>query len=231
MAKYNLLLIDADNTLLDFDRAEHSAFMLTMAMFGQKADENLYSLYSKINDDCWKSFERGEITRACLLVKRFEEFFAKAGMPTLEPADVNSTYLFNLSFFNYTMPFAEELLKQLHGNIPVVIASNGVTATQHRRMGTSVLYKYISDIVVSEETGTQKPDPAFFAYTFEKLGVKDLSKVLMVGDSLTADIKGGALAGIDTCWYNPNKLPLKGDYKPTYEIFSLLELPEIATGK
>ena len=46
----------------------------------------------------------------------------------------------------------------------------------------------------------------------------------MVGDSLTSDIQGGANAGLDTCWFNPNHTENPGKVIPTYEIASLEEL-------
>ena len=56
------------------------------------------------------------------------------------------------------------------------------------------------------------------------LGVENREHVLMVGDSLTSDIQGGANAGLDTCWFNPNHTENPGKVIPTYEIASLEEL-------
>jgi putative hydrolase of the HAD superfamily len=80
---------------------------------------------------------------------------------------------------------------------------------------------------VSEDLGISKPDPRIFEHTLE--GIKDVAKneILMIGDSLRSDIKGGMNYGIDTCWYNPNKLVNNTDVEPSYEIDSLLELIEI----
>ena len=49
----------------------------------------------------------------------------------------------------------------------------------------------------------------------------------MVGDSLTSDIQGGINFGVDTCWYNPNKIENKTEIKPTYEISNLMALKDI----
>ena len=51
--------------------------------------------------------------------------------------------------------------------------------------------------------------------------------VLIVGDSLTSDIKGGSLYGIDTCWFNPGQQPRDPDLEIRYEIAELAELLEI----
>ena len=50
---------------------------------------------------------------------------------------------------------------------------------------------------------------------------------MIVGDSLTSDIQGGINFGIDTCWYNPNKIENKAEITPTYEIYNLNELKDI----
>lgn len=49
----------------------------------------------------------------------------------------------------------------------------------------------------------------------------------MVGDSLTSYIQGGINFGIDTCWYNPNKIINKTSIKPTYEISNFDELKSL----
>ncbi len=55
----------------------------------------------------------------------------------------------------------------------------------------------------------------------------DRNTVLMIGDSLTSDIRGGSDYGIDTCWFNPNSLPRPADLPITYEIHALPELLSI----
>ncbi|TKJ00066.1 noncanonical pyrimidine nucleotidase, YjjG family, partial [Bacillus cereus] len=55
----------------------------------------------------------------------------------------------------------------------------------------------------------------------------DKSSVLMVGDSLTSDMKGGEDYSIDTCWYNPSLKENGTDVNPTYEVESLLQILEI----
>ena len=53
---------------------------------------------------------------------------------------------------------------------------------------------------------------------------KDLSKILLVGDSLSSDIKGANNAGIAACWYNPGQALCNEEVKLDYEIRSLKEV-------
>ena len=47
---------------------------------------------------------------------------------------------------------------------------------------------------------------------------------MIVGDSLTSDIRGGVNAGIFTCWYNPAALPAGKGIRPDVEIRDLREI-------
>ena len=75
--------------------------------------------------------------------------------------------------------------------------------------------------------GYNKPDINYFNYIFEKTQIKDPKKILIIGDSLTADIQGGNLAGLETCWYNPQGKADEKDIKKDYIIDNLLDLEKI----
>ena len=46
----------------------------------------------------------------------------------------------------------------------------------------------------------------------------------MIGDSLSADMAGGIAFGLDTCWYNPQRLARPAEMPITHEIHTLSEL-------
>ncbi|HFC9356132.1 TPA: HAD hydrolase-like protein, partial [Enterococcus hirae] len=77
---------------------------------------------------------------------------------------------------------------------------------------------------VSEDVGAQKPMKEFFDHVFSQIPQFEKEKTVIIGDSLTSDIKGGNLAGIDTIWFNKNRLPEIPEIVPTYRIDSLAEL-------
>jgi len=72
-----------------------------------------------------------------------------------------------------------------------------------------------------------KPSLAFFQACFEKIPDFNPSTALMVGDSLTSDIRGGLNAGIRTCWFNPYDKPPRADIMPDYMVRTLSELPDL----
>lgn len=109
----------------------------------------------------------------------------------------------------------------------LAIITNGIKDVQLSRIQGSPLCNTFEQIIISEEAGSQKPEPGIFDYAFAKLGITDKSKVLIVGDSLTSDIQGGKNYGIDTCWFNPLEKANEAGIKPTYEIRDLSELLRI----
>ena len=85
-------------------------------------------------------------------------------------------------------------------------------------------------VFLSEKLGFEKPDIRFFEKVFGTIGADDLSKVIIVGDSLTSDIQGGMNAGIKTCWYNPGGEPIPNDYRVDHSISNLHGLLELLSG-
>ncbi|QAA32580.1 YjjG family noncanonical pyrimidine nucleotidase [Clostridium manihotivorum] len=225
--KYEIIIFDADETLFDFKKSERDAFKNAMLEFDIEYEENHHlKIYSEINSGIWKEFENGIITQEKLKVERFkrladrlnisfdEHLFAKAYMKHL----ANASFLYDDSI---------ELIESLYKDYRLTIVTNGLKDVQNKRIKKSVIAKYFEDVVISEEVKVAKPDPKIFEIALNNLKHTDKSKVLMVGDSLTSDIKGGINSGIDTCWYNPNKVVNSTDIRPTYEITKLSQLREI----
>ena len=77
---------------------------------------------------------------------------------------------------------------------------------------------------ISEEIGHNKPSIEFFKVVKENIEGFDFKTTLIIGDSLTSDVKLGINNNIDTCWFNFNFKENNSDIKPTYQINSLLEL-------
>ena len=125
------------------------------------------------------------------------------------------------------MDGAEELLKNLYGKYRLYIVSNGLTAVQTRRIQGTGIDKYMEKIFLSQEVGTVKPNKEFFDYCFEHAPELKKEETVIVGDSLTSDIKGGKNAGIKTIWFNPDKDTAPAELTPDYEFYALNELTDI----
>lgn len=220
-------MFDADNTLFDFDKAEYHAFGKALRVNGFELDyEYAYKLYHGINKSLWEEFEKGEVTKAVLTIRRFEKTFEKLGIKC-EPESFNQLYMKLLGDGNFLYAGAEDICRKLCARCRLFIITNGVGTTQRRRFDASPIKPYFEDIFISEEIGFQKPDKRYFDSVFKKIPEINPSSALVVGDSLTSDIKGANNAGLDSCWYNPKKLPAYTDMSYTYMITDLKELEAI----
>lgn len=223
--KYNILLFDADNTILDFDKAEEQALKRAFAESGLHFDDDALTVYRRNNMRQWRLFEQGVIReKSEVLSSRFVETFNELGLTadSAVTADLYEQYLHEGFFVIYN---AEQVLQGLQKlGCRLYLVSNGVLSIQNSRMKGSGMDKYFLKRFVSEEVGFPKPRKEYFDYCFANIADFDASKTLIIGDSLTSDVQGGVNAGIDTCWYNPkHEINVLG-IKPTYEIDDLQNL-------
>lgn len=224
MVKY--ILLDIDDTLLDFKKAEAIAIRKTFSTMGIAVDDALIARYSEINMAQWERLERGELTREQVLVTRFDILFEEMGM-NIPSEMAQATYEYLLGIGHYFIDGAEELLEALYGKYKLYIVSNGTANVQDRRLKSAGIGKYFEKIFISERVGHNKPSKEFFDTALSQIEGFDRNSAVLVGDSLTSDILGGINAGIKTCWFNPRGKQPRPDIVPDYEIKSLSELPEL----
>lgn len=226
---YRFLVFDADGTLFDFERTEVAALARTLAPAGVQLDDTGLALYRAISVELWRDLERGETTPARLRVDRFARLAARGGFAFDVPR-VAERYVAELALGVDLLPQAEETLAALAAKTSMVLATNGLAEVQRSRFGRSPIRRHFVDVVISEEIGLAKPDPAFFEVALARLGDPPREEVLVVGDSLSADIAGAAAAGLDACWFNPRGLRLAGQPPPRFEIRELRGLLPIVGG-
>ncbi|MBQ9801655.1 MAG: YjjG family noncanonical pyrimidine nucleotidase [Clostridia bacterium] len=223
MPRYTTVLFDADNTLFDFSKAERNALLLTLKSFDIPPSDALVADYSRINDEMWKRLERGELTKEALRVQRFLIFCQTHGLRA-DAARMAVTYTDFLSEQTCLIDGAEEVCAALARQLRLYIVTNGIYSVQTRRFAASALKDCFSGLFISEELGFEKPHPGFFEAVKRQIPHYRPEETLIVGDSLSSDIKGGLAAGIDTCWFNPAKKENTAHLPVTYEIKSLAEL-------
>ena len=219
------LFLDLDDTILDFHKAERIALSKTIRDFGVEPTEEVLSLYHTINKWHWEQLEKGLMTRDEVLEKRFGALFQQLGVQADEAACAKS-YEMNLSIGHYFLPGAEAAVDSLSKKYRLFLASNGTATVQKGRMTSANLYRFFEKVFVSQEIGHNKPSKAYFDACFAQIPGFDPAKTIMVGDSLSSDIKGGINAGIATVWVNPTHADC-GDIKPDYEIEALHQLEEL----
>lgn len=226
MGKYKTILFDADGTLFDFDKAETFAFEVALKENSLPCNNEILTEYKRINDSLWALLEQGKVTQAQIRINRFEtlhERFDFAG----NPSDTADSFIKFLSRGAFFLDGAVEILEYLHKKYTLYIVTNGITKVQKSRYALSKLDRYFSAMFISEEIGVSKPDVGYFNVVFDKIALFNKEKAIIIGDSLTSDIRGGNNAGIDTCWYNPSGKQNDKGVQCTHEIAHLIELKNL----
>lgn len=221
------ILWDVDGTLLDFLAAEREAIRACFARFnlGECPDE-MIERYSQINIRYWKRLEYGEITRDEVLLGRFVEFFAREGIET-DAAAFNDEYQLRLGDTVVFIDNSRELLSRLRSRVKQYAVTNGSLTAQKRKLTRSGLIGLFDGVFISEEIGYDKPRPEFFEHVFARIPPFAKDEILIVGDSLTSDMRGGSIAGVRCCWYNPHRAPNDTHVRVDYVIDSLAAVEEI----
>jgi 2-haloacid dehalogenase len=207
MSRYRHILIDADNTILDFSVCEKRILEDMAREYGfmprTVEDEDLTTAYRRINGALWRALERGEIEADALKIERFRqlsELLDYTAITRPVPADLlNRQFIARLSRCGAVVPTAPAVLKAV---APVVVITNGFASVQRSRFAAAGLDRYVDRLFISEEVGYNKPDLRFFSRVLAELGDPDPAECVVVGDSLTSDIAGGNAAGMDTVWFD-----------------------------
>ncbi len=221
--KFTTILLDLDDTLLDFGAAEKVALSKTLQELGIEPTQAKLKRYHEINISQWEAFERGELSRERVLIHRFELFFDELGL-SIDAQTCEDRYRHYLGVGHFFVEGAEALLAYLAPKYKLYLASNGVAETQYSRLESAGIGHYFEEIFISETTGHHKPEREYFDYCFTRISNFDPNTTLIIGDSLSSDILGGKNAGIHTCWCNWKGLPPRSDIIPDFEIRSLSEL-------
>jgi len=222
------VLLDLDDTILDFRAAERTALSRALTAEGIPPREELLALYSRINEAQWKRLERGELTHAQVKRERYVLLFEALGLRR-DPAPLARRYEEELTRCGHLLPGARELLETLAGRWRLFALSNATAAVQCGRIARAGIGGFFEKIFLSQEAGVSKPDPGFFAWCFRQIPDFDRSRAVLVGDSLSSDIRGGRNAGLRTVWFSPGggAVPADPDLQPDHVIRALKELPAL----
>lgn len=210
--RYDILLCDADDTILDFQKAMcTSVISATRALGVTTNGDEIITQYKKILPVVWGALERKEITRAELNNIRFTYLRDRLGA-NFDPNEMNGIYTEEMKKTRFVRDGAIEFLAAVRGRgIKVYIVTNGFTEIAKPRL--KALEKYTDGAFISEEIGYDKPDPRFFDYVSGAVGITDKSRVLVLGDSVSSDIRGGINSGFDTCLFDPSgNVQTEADY-------------------
>ena len=228
MSSRPIILMDLDDTILDFKKAEARALSRSLTELGVPHDEGTLERYNVLNLQYWERLENGEITREQVLLGRFVQLLSEMGSDA-DPAALRDRYEYNLSQGHFFVEGAEDLLQTLYPVCRLFLVSNGTAVVQQGRLASAGISGYFEQIFISQELGANKPGREYFDRCFARIPGFDRSRCLIVGDSLTSDIRGGINAGIHTCWFNLRGKAPRADIVPDERIDALSELPGLLT--
>lgn len=220
------LLLDVDNTLLDFHAGAKECIRNGFALWGLPFNENTFPTFTRLNNGLWRQIETGERTREELYRDRWNIIFEALG---IEADGQAFETLFRTALSQSAVPVegAMEILAYLADKYRLCVASNGPWEQQTGRLRRAGMLDFFDQVFVSERIGAQKPTAEFFDACMESLDQPDKESVMIIGDSLTADIGGGVEYGLKTCWYNHDKIPHPDDLAADYAVECLPDLRHI----
>lgn len=216
---YKYLLIDCDDTILDFGKSERASIAQVMKKYGVIPTNHAVEKYVRMNEKFWRMFEKGKITKEKLLELRFIKFFKKYHLD-VDGSIINKEYLETLTENVFIIDGIEDVLNYLKDKgYKLYIITNGVKRTQEKRWSKTNLLKYFDGSFISEDIGFYKPQKEYFDFVVSSIGDNNLKNYLVIGDNITSDIMGGINYNIDVAWFNSKKR--KTNIKVNYEFNSL----------
>ncbi len=224
--KYDILMFDADGTLLDFQRSEREALIDTLRCFNISPTDEIVESYSRINDNLWKMLERREVSKSQLRIQRFASLAAAHGFK-YDPNKAADTYEHQLSTKSYLLDNAFDVCSKLAKTCRLFLITNGFVSIQQGRLDRSPITPLFENIFISEKIGAEKPARQYFDSVSAQIHDFNPSKALVIGDSITSDIQGGINAGLDVCWFNPGGKSAPDNLEINYIVDNLTELLDI----
>lgn len=219
-----IVLLDADDTLLDFSKSENEAIKKTLAEFSIPVTRQIVERYVQINLHCWKLLEDGKITRVYLDRLRFDMLFEEFGIKDKDSVAAGAAYRAHLTESGYVLDGCVSFLEEISKKYRLFLVTNGTQPTQIVRLKSAGIDGFFEDLFYSEQIGCAKPYKGFFDYVFSHIEGFDKDRTVLIGDSLTSDIAGANNAGITGVWFNPKRLPLTDRAVPDYVASSYEEL-------
>lgn len=228
---YNCVLLDFDETLVSFKESEAISISKVYNKYGIPVTEENLQFYHDENERLWREFENGSIKKKDIQKYRFSKVVEKFGMKPNMAEQMNRDYVNYLKNSAILYDGAIEFLEDIEDHVTIAIVTNGIEAVQQNRLKLSHVIDFVDGVFTSEKSGYNKPDKRIFLNALKTLGIENNKKVLVVGDNLMSDIKGGINAGLDTCWVNFENAENTTGITPKYIARDFTELKNIILGE
>ncbi|MBR5742091.1 MAG: YjjG family noncanonical pyrimidine nucleotidase [Firmicutes bacterium] len=221
------VLLDIDDTLLDFGSSSRDAYARAMEETGYNLPPETFQTFRGINIRLWEAVEKGEMTKDVLHEKRWNLIFDALGLGSLDGKKFEAAFYQRLTETAFPIDGAMEILAYLASKYKLYGASNASHDQQWERLRKAGFDVYFTDVFVSRDFGVNKPAAGFYDCCFERMEPRPLpGETALIGDSLSADISGGNAYGLYTVWYNHNDLPDPTDpaLVPCVKVDHLMEI-------
>ncbi len=195
------LLFDIDDTLLNFRDCVDPVIRRALADVGLTFDDAQFAAYHRINGGLWEQVAAGTLTQKQLYATRWTRVLEALGLDADGPT-VEARFRHHLHDSSVPEEGAAETLAYLAERYTLATASNAPQRQQEQRLEAAGLAKYFTRILTSDLVGYDKPAPAFFDAVLRELGDPPRDEVMMLGDSVNADIRGAQNAGLAACLVN-----------------------------
>jgi HAD superfamily hydrolase (TIGR01509 family) len=205
------VLFDLDDTLFDHQgcaREALSAVQRSDQWLRAVAFDRLERIHSEFLEELHADVMLGRVPLEAARVERFRRLLEAIGAPADQGAAAATAALYRDTYRTVRRAIAGSaaLLEAIRSRARVAVVSNNLLEEQQDKLRTCGLDRLVDALIVSEEAGVSKPDPAIFRLALDRLNASP-AEAVMVGDSWTADIEGARAAGIRAIWFNPFGAP------------------------
>ena len=225
-ADITTVLMDVDDTLLDFKECARQNVRNCFKKNGLEYSDDIFEFFLNRNIILWKRIEDGLLTVDELHRTRWAGIFHDLGIEADGPA-FELDFIAGLRDTSVPVVGSREAMKYLHSKYKVYVVSNASNLQQSTRLGKAGLMQYVDGIFGSLDIGYNKPSREYFDYCFGQLGGTRPDQTVIVGDSLNADISGGQAYGLHTIWFNIRGVEASAQITPDHTIHSLSEIPSV----
>lgn len=225
--KIKAILLDVDNTLLDFGICARDSMRSVFADWNIPYSEEMFPVFWEVNGFLWEDIEQNRLTREELYKIRWKLIFERLGIDGYDPERFDDDFRKYIAESAAPVDGAYEILEYLSKKYILCIASNASRARQLKRLEKANMLQYVEHLFTSEEIGHPKPEKAFFDACLAQLGGVTPEETVVIGDSLTADVAGGINCGMKTIWYNHTHEAVPEDLQADYVVNALCEIKDI----
>ena len=196
------VILDVDNTLLDFNLSAELAIKDGFSELELHFSDRVMPEFLRLNEILWHKIEKKEMTREDLHAVRWKTIFSALGI-NADGLKMEQLFLKYLKEHAIPVDGAVDLVKYLAKKYRLFTASNAPYLQQVNRLTISGIMPYIEKIMSFESQGIYKPQKEFFAQCLTEILPAKQDEIVLIGDSLTADMRGGRDIGVTTVWFNP----------------------------